>query len=347
MNSKADNAVSQDTTLGPASEVLDDAFSGMVKRLAKNGDMIVQELDGSKAHILHMAVGIAGEAAELLEAFYVPRNLQNVELDMNNVIEELGDMEFYVEGLWQGIPANELVNINLSTVMGVSFKPLHDTLSFPTVEAHPVIERLHEIVVMAGTVLDNVKKMVIYQKPEMMHSIGTSLAALMWYMESLYRALNLNRDAVIIANMNKLNKRYGHTYSNESAQARADKAVAFEPAEALVHHDEAPFPDAPESTEEGTEQLMKPVLVYAMDDFEWWASRGDAQQALQEYISYCGIDASDIEGEPELLTPQQMEEMQYVDYDTGTRIQMSFRERLDQMIIQGQDFPTMFACTEC
>jgi len=53
-------------------------------------------------HLIHMAVGIFGEAAELLDAVY-----QHVagleELNVENVIEELGDTEFYIEGFRQGL----------------------------------------------------------------------------------------------------------------------------------------------------------------------------------------------------------------------------------------------------
>jgi NTP pyrophosphatase (non-canonical NTP hydrolase) len=40
----------------------------MVKALVKSGEVIANEMTGSNAHLLHMAVGIAGEAGELLDA---------------------------------------------------------------------------------------------------------------------------------------------------------------------------------------------------------------------------------------------------------------------------------------
>ena len=42
--------------------------SEMVKALAKNGETIAAEIDGADAHLLHMAVGVSGEAGELLDA---------------------------------------------------------------------------------------------------------------------------------------------------------------------------------------------------------------------------------------------------------------------------------------
>ncbi len=74
----------------------------MVKALAKSGDIIAAELTGNDAHLLHMAVGVCGEAGELIDAIK-RRVIYRKPLDKENVIEELGDIEFYLEGLRQGI----------------------------------------------------------------------------------------------------------------------------------------------------------------------------------------------------------------------------------------------------
>jgi|TARA_R110000737_G_scaffold341193_1_gene364712 NTP pyrophosphatase (non-canonical NTP hydrolase) len=72
----------------------------MVLALAKPGRDIVLSLTNDQAHLLHMAVGIAGEAGELLDA--VKKHvIYNKSLDVVNIVEELGDLEFYMEGLRQ------------------------------------------------------------------------------------------------------------------------------------------------------------------------------------------------------------------------------------------------------
>ncbi|MNC03918.1 hypothetical protein D3C81_1694380 [compost metagenome] len=73
-------------------------FEDMVRALAKPGADIVASLTPEKAHLLHMAIGIAGEAGELLDAIkkYV---IYNKEPDLANIVEELGDLEFYMEGM--------------------------------------------------------------------------------------------------------------------------------------------------------------------------------------------------------------------------------------------------------
>ncbi len=74
----------------------------MVKALAKPGADIVASLTPETAHLLHMAVGVSGEAGELLDA--VKKAAIYVKpIDRANVVEELGDLEFYMEGLRQGL----------------------------------------------------------------------------------------------------------------------------------------------------------------------------------------------------------------------------------------------------
>ena len=77
-------------------------YTDFVGSLVKPGDAILATLTPEKAHLLHMAVGIAGEAGELLDAIkkFV---IYNKQIDLVNVIEELGDLEFYMEGLRQGV----------------------------------------------------------------------------------------------------------------------------------------------------------------------------------------------------------------------------------------------------
>jgi NTP pyrophosphatase (non-canonical NTP hydrolase) len=74
----------------------------MVKSLAKDGSIIASELTGEDAHLMHMAIGVCGEAGELLDAIK-KRVIYRKPLDLDNVREELGDIEFYLEGIRQGL----------------------------------------------------------------------------------------------------------------------------------------------------------------------------------------------------------------------------------------------------
>ena len=74
------------------------AHAVMVSKLEKPGLDIIHQLDPRKAALWHMATGVAGEAGELVDA--IKRHvIYDKELDRTNVTEELGDLEFYLQGI--------------------------------------------------------------------------------------------------------------------------------------------------------------------------------------------------------------------------------------------------------
>lgn len=78
------------------------AHARMVNALAKPGEDIQDSLTPVKIDAMHHAIGISGEAGELLDAIkkFV---IYNKPLDRDNVIEELGDLEFYMQGIRQNL----------------------------------------------------------------------------------------------------------------------------------------------------------------------------------------------------------------------------------------------------
>ena len=77
-------------------------FEQMVSDLIKPGATILATLTPEKVNVWHMATGITGEAGELLDA--IKKHVAyNKPLDVVNVVEELGDLEFYMEGLRQAL----------------------------------------------------------------------------------------------------------------------------------------------------------------------------------------------------------------------------------------------------
>lgn len=91
------------------------SYSEMVQALAKPGDQILVSLSAEKCHLLHMAVGVTGEAGELIDA--VKKHVvYGKELDRANIIEELGDLEFYAEGIRQaiGVTREEVLLANMN-----------------------------------------------------------------------------------------------------------------------------------------------------------------------------------------------------------------------------------------
>lgn len=90
-------------------------FRAMVAALVKPGADIIRSLTPGRANALHMAVGVSGEAGELLDAVkkWV---IYDKPVDRANVVEELGDLEFYMEGLRSelGITREETIEANIA-----------------------------------------------------------------------------------------------------------------------------------------------------------------------------------------------------------------------------------------
>jgi len=89
-------------------------FEDMVRGLKKPGASILATLTPESTDLLHMAVGVSGEAGELLDAVK-KFTVYNKPLDRLNVVEELGDLEFYMEGVRQslGITRQETIDGNI------------------------------------------------------------------------------------------------------------------------------------------------------------------------------------------------------------------------------------------
>lgn len=94
---------------------LEEKHAELVLALAKPGSAIVDALTPGQAHCLHMAVGIAGEAGELLDAIK-KYTIYQKPVDRANVVEELGDLEFYMQGLRfrLGITREETLEQNIT-----------------------------------------------------------------------------------------------------------------------------------------------------------------------------------------------------------------------------------------
>lgn len=73
-----------------------------VRNLCKPGSVIAEELTPEDCHRLHMAVGISGEAGELLDAVK-KATIYRKPLDIANIVEECGDLLFYIAGMLDSI----------------------------------------------------------------------------------------------------------------------------------------------------------------------------------------------------------------------------------------------------
>jgi NTP pyrophosphatase (non-canonical NTP hydrolase) len=89
-------------------------YQQFVNSIVKPGDEIICQLTPQKAHLLHMAVGVSGEAGELLDAIKKHCVYQK-QIDLNNVMEEAGDILFYLTGLLSELDMTieECINANM------------------------------------------------------------------------------------------------------------------------------------------------------------------------------------------------------------------------------------------
>ena len=90
----------------------------MVDLLKKDGGTIRHEMSSLQADLLHMTVGVSGESGELLDA--VKKHvIYQKDLDLENVIEELGDIEFYLQGIRSilNVSRNDTLKHNLDKLL--------------------------------------------------------------------------------------------------------------------------------------------------------------------------------------------------------------------------------------
>ena len=92
--------------------------SELVRNLKKNGAVILANLTAEECDLTHHGIGVVGEGAELLDAIK-KLIIYRRPLDMENVIEELGDLEFFMEGLRQnlGITREQTIEHNIAKLL--------------------------------------------------------------------------------------------------------------------------------------------------------------------------------------------------------------------------------------
>lgn len=167
----------------------------MVATLAKPGVAIKASLSPESCDLWHHATGAMTEATELLAY-----------TDRENLVEELGDLEFYLVG----------VALNVGVTRDTTKKHFAE---------HDSSVDFEEIVVHVGEVLDAVKKVVIYNLTPDVGRIQEEFYSIDAHLAKIYRDKGVTREDALRANMEKLAKRYpGFDYSDARAAERADKA---------------------------------------------------------------------------------------------------------------------------
>lgn len=168
--------------------------SKLVSNLIKPGADIVDAITPHKANFLHCAIGIMGEVVELIEGVF--------NNDTDNIIEELGDIEFYFEASCQ----------EFGFLIPRTDRNLND-------------DCFKDLLTQANEFLDLAKKSAIYDKEVNTGYVREVLITIRQAMDECHDILYITYDEAVEHNIGKLSKRYeSGKYSDQQAQARSDKS---------------------------------------------------------------------------------------------------------------------------
>jgi len=93
---------------------MDEKHKKMVTSLMKSGEKILEGLTPDKAELWHMAT-LAGEEGGEISGVIKKHIIYNTPLDITKLVNEMGDMEFTLEGIRQktGITREECLDANI------------------------------------------------------------------------------------------------------------------------------------------------------------------------------------------------------------------------------------------
>jgi NTP pyrophosphatase (non-canonical NTP hydrolase) len=115
-----------------------------VRKLCKAGSVIAEELTPDDCHRLHMAIGISGEAGELLDAVK-KSTIYRKQLDIANIVEECGDLLFYISGMLDsiGVDIESAMSANVSKLSIRYGKSYSDKSAVERLDKMPTLDKDH------------------------------------------------------------------------------------------------------------------------------------------------------------------------------------------------------------
>jgi hypothetical protein len=148
-----------------------------------------------------MATGLCTEAAELWAGVSAS--------DTHNILEELGDIEFYFEGLRQGVDCGQSAYFPRSIPQELREQSLE--------------QALYALNQACADALDLAKRFAVYAKPLDREGMRAAMLRIAASLRVIY-SYGPTREQVLAANEEKLSRRYpSGDYSNGQALARQDK----------------------------------------------------------------------------------------------------------------------------
>lgn len=204
------------STTNMTDEEIKQSHHSIVETLVKPGDKILKQTTPRIAHILHMTLGISGEASEIFEMFKQPRNNDF----KTKLALELGDIAFYTQGLmlvFDWTPAH-VCSDEFDAEQVLRIKALADMYGIPKKDLAPT-----ELVNAAGQITERIKKYWIYNKPLATEDIQIQLGKIVSMVRIIANGYGYSYADILRMNMEKLGKRYDNfKYSDKAAIERKD-----------------------------------------------------------------------------------------------------------------------------
>ena len=121
-----------------------DTHREFVRKLCKAGSVIAEELTPDDCHRLHMAIGISREAGELLDAIK-KATIYRKSLDIANIVEECGDLLFYISGMLDsiGLDIESAMSANVSKLSIRYGKSYSDKSAVERLDKMPTLDKDH------------------------------------------------------------------------------------------------------------------------------------------------------------------------------------------------------------
>lgn len=189
------------------------AHPELVKALVKPGSSIAASLSSGGADLWHAATGVAGETGEIIEAVLLHIDSADA-IDRDNMVEELGDMEFYLEQTRQNLRIDR--NETLCLIAANDRRAPCSSLLYDA----------SQLAAAGSKLLDLAEKAVVYAKQPERFSFVMTLAAVELGMDHIREHCGITREETLAGNIAKLSVRYASgRYSDKQAQSRADKVA--------------------------------------------------------------------------------------------------------------------------
>jgi NTP pyrophosphatase (non-canonical NTP hydrolase) len=162
-------------------------------------------LSQNRAELLHAALGVAGEAGEIAEAFL--QSYQGMPLDVINLGEEAGDFGWFLAALSR---LNHISAEVIETEIAQGYKAAPSSLEVAG----------QQLCAASGRIVDLIKKDVIYGKQLDSAVLVVEILSAWHQLGTFICAICMDPDRVFEANIAKLAKRFGDKYSDTAANFR-------------------------------------------------------------------------------------------------------------------------------